>query len=207
MGGYGGGGGGQAPRPRVNPAIAADQAALTAAQSDLTKAQAAVDEAVKKQTKDFESGAEFTAAQKALTDAQAELSKARETVIAKLKANAAYKSASDKEAAANAKVADLQRKRGSTDAINEANAEAFKLSGVTSKMERDALESDGDYQVAKGKVLEANKAVADLRKTFLDGLKENPDLKAVYDAKDAATAKVTEAQNKLKTDSVANAGR
>ncbi len=201
-GGYGGGGGQQA--PRVNPAIAQDQQALAAAMSDQQKAQVALDEAIKKMQKDFDATPDVTAAQKAVTDASADLAKAREGVLAKLKTNASYKAAADKVAAAEKKVADLQAKHGSADAISAANSEAFKLSGVTSKMERDALEGDPDYVAAKGKVVDANKALADMRKTFQDGLKDNADLKPLRDTKDAAVTKVTDAQKKLQTDSVAN---
>jgi hypothetical protein len=53
-------------------------------------------------------------------------------------------------------------------------------------------------------VVDANKALADMRKTFQDGLKDNADLKPLRDTKDAAVTKVTDAQKKLQTDSVAN---
>jgi hypothetical protein len=203
-GGRGGGrGGGGQQMPRVNPAIVQDQQALQAAMAEQTKAQAALDEGVKKAQKEFEGSADMTVAQKAATEASAEQTKVRETVLAKLKTNSSYKAAADKVAAADKKVADLQAKHASPDAIAAASSEAFKLSAVTSKMERDALDGDPDYAAAKGKVLEANKAVVDLRKTFNDGLKDSEALKPLRDAKDAAVAKVTEAQDKLRTDMVA----
>ncbi|HVX84353.1 MAG TPA: hypothetical protein VH253_06010 [Phycisphaerae bacterium] len=202
----GGGGGGSAPRPQVNPAIQQDQTALASAQSDLNKAQAAIDEAVKKQTQAFQSSDDYKAAQKAVDDATAEVSKTRDAALTKLKGDPSYKTAAAREDAANKKVAALQAKHAAQDAIDEAAKEALDDGGVTTKMENAALDADSDYAGAKQKLADATKALADMKKTFQDGLKDNADLATLYKARDDAQTKVTDAQNKLRTDAMARGG-
>ncbi len=210
----GGGGGGrrssnnnnnnnnQQQRPQVNPAIQQDQQALQTAYAEQTKAQTTLDLAIKKAQSQFDSAPDTLAAQKAIDDASAALDKARTAVVEKLKKNPAYKAAADKEDAANAKVADLQKRHAPQSTIADASDEAFKLSATTDKLLRAALEGDSDYLAAQQKLVDASKALADMKKSFLDGLKENTDVKALYTAKDAAATKVTEAQTKLNADSL-----
>jgi hypothetical protein len=103
-------------------------------------------------------------------------------------------------------VATLQAKHASQDLIDEAAKEALDDGGVTSKMEKAALDADSDYTGAKQKLADATKALADMKKTFDDGLKDNADLAPLYKTRDDAQTKVTDAQNKLKTDAMARGG-
>ncbi len=106
-----------------------------------------------------------------------------------------------KEAAAKAELNKLRAADDpDKDAIAAKSSEVFQDGGVTSKLERSALEADPGYLAADRKLTEANAALMGLRSKFKESLKTEPSLATLRQARDDAQTKVTTAQAKFDAD-------
>ena len=207
-GGRGGGRGRAAPMAPVNPTLAKDQEEITTDQTAYDKANAALTAAKAKLDHEFLLSPDYAAGQKNVDDAEAAMQKSREAALAKLAAsNPEYKADIAKENAAQKQIEMLQAKHAGQSEIAAQAQIAFSLSGVTDKMERAALDSDPDYQAAKTKVAATNKALADLKTQFDDGLKDNTTIAPLLQAKTDAETKLASAKTKYQTDMAAPGGR
>jgi chromosome segregation ATPase len=205
-GGKGGGKGGQTAQPATpspqQVQLATDQAALTTAQSDYTKALEALTTATNKLRLAFEQTSDWIAAKKQLTDAQGAMTDARKPVLAELAGNSEYATALD---ARNKAQADLDAVRSNPqdatpEALTPLAAALMEANSKVSKLENDALNANPNYTAAKDSVASAQAAVNALKTKFQESLASDADWKAAKDASDAAHQTLVDAQAKVAAD-------
>src|SRR5208282_4792722 len=166
-------------RPPPNPqAIAQDQAALSAAQADLLKANADLQAIVDKYRADFEKTKAWTDANSDLDSAKAELTAARLNVLSNLRQNSDYTAAvADQQKASG----DLAMARSSGDAgpdvLGPLAEAAFDDQATAKKMEDEAMEADPGVTDAQQKTAAAQQVVDQLNSQFQQSLQAKSDWK------------------------------
>jgi hypothetical protein len=110
-------------------------------------------------------------------------------VLAKLMTHERYKFLADKIAAGETRVADLQARHATPEAIAAISEEAFRLAALTGKMEREAQAADAGYVAAKERVVQANKVITDSRKLFQARLRTSIELRPLREAVEKAAAR------------------
>jgi hypothetical protein len=203
-GGGGGGGGGRSAQPSPQAqAVMADRKEIDTINTELTGINTKIADATKKAMAEEEKTEEYISAQKAIDDANDAVKKARDAVMAKLNTRADYKDAKAKETAAQAKM-DQMKTDGMSTSEREAQSKlVLDLGGATSKMERDALANDSDYQAAQKKLADATAAMKVIKDKVVEKLKENDDFKALLQQQSDTKQKLVDANKKLTTDQAA----
>jgi hypothetical protein len=194
-----GGSGGTLNVTPLNPVVAQDQVDVAEALAARKKAQAAIDEAIRRLVREFEESPDMESAGKDLRDAQEDLAQQRDLLMARLRKNDAYRAAAERVAAAEERAEQLKA-QGSEGAASAAAQQAFRLSAQTAKMERDAQQEDASYRSAKQRVMEFSRTLADRRRAFQRGLREHKDLLPLRAALDKAAAHYAEVDKRLKKD-------
>jgi hypothetical protein len=171
---------------------------VQAAQADVTKAQASLNEVVGKLRTDFEAGKDWQDAQAAQKQAQAEFDAARKPVIETVKKNFKYQSAEKEKAEAEKQLADLRARNVVGDAILKAVNKQADATSDMMKMENEALNADPKVVEARRKLAEATAAVIALKKQFDSSLSTDAGWQENKKAVDMAQEQVATANKELK---------
>lgn len=177
-----------------------DQQAASDARDAFNKATKAFDDLITKLMAGFESAPDTLAAKQAITDARTALEAAKTPVLAQLQTQPDYLKAAADEAAAQKKSKALRDAGAPQDQISAQSTEVFRLGGLTSALERTALDDSTDVRAAQKALTNATTRLADLRETFRVSLKDNPDYQTAKQAKDDAQKKLADANTKVNTD-------
>jgi len=171
---------------------------ITAAQSDVTKAQSALAEVVSKLRADFEAGKDWQDATAALKQAQMEFDAAKKPVIEAVKKNFKYQQAERDKAEAEKELADLRARNVIGDPILKAVNKQADATSDMMKMENEAMSADPKVVEARKKVSEASMAVALLKKQFDSSLGADAGWQDAKKGVDAAQEQIGTAQKELK---------
>ncbi len=171
---------------------------ITTAQSDVTKAQAALTEVVTKLRTDFEAGKDWQDATAALKQAQAEFDTAKKPVIEAVKKSFKYQQAEKDKADAEKSLADLRARSVIGDPILKAVNKQADATSEMMKMENEAMNSDPKVVEARKKLSEASMAVALLKKQFDSSLGTDAGWQEAKKGVDTAQEQVATAQKELK---------
>jgi len=171
---------------------------ITDAQSDVTRAQAALTEVVTKLRTDFEAGKDWQDAQAAQKAAQAEFEAAKKPVVEAVKRNFKYQTAEKERAEAEKELADLRAKNVIGDPILKAVNKQADAASEMMKIENEALNADAKVVEARKKLAEATQAVAMLKKQFDSSLTTDAGWMEAKKGVDMAQEQVATAQKELK---------
>jgi hypothetical protein len=189
-------------RPPTSPAvIAQDQAAVTSAKADLDKATQDEQTVTAKYRVGFEATQPWIDASTQLKAAQADETAAKQKVMDNLNQNSDYTSAlADQQKAAG----DLAEARSSPDAtpdiLGPLETTSYSAQAKVKKMEEDAMAADPDVIAAGQKVAGAKGVVGQLNDQFQKSLADKPDWKAADQVVQTTQKRLTDAQNKLNSD-------
>jgi hypothetical protein len=171
---------------------------IAAAQSELTKAQAAVADVVGKLRTDFEAGQDWQTAAAAHKSAQEEYDTARKPVIEAVKKKLNYQNAEKAKAEAEKELADLRAKNVIGEPILKAVNKQADATSEMMKMESEALNADQKVVEARKKLAEANATMAMLKKQFDTSVGTDMEWQEAKKGVDMAQEQVATAQKELK---------
>jgi len=171
---------------------------VQAAQSDVTKAQAALNEVVGKLRSDFEAGKDWQDAQAAQKQAQAEFEAAKKPIVEAVKKKLNYQTAEKEKAEAEKQLADLRARNVIGDPILKAVNKQADATAEMMKLENDALNADPKVLEARKKLAEATAAVIALKKQFDSSISTDAGWQENKKAVDMAQEQVATANKELK---------
>jgi hypothetical protein len=171
---------------------------ITAAQSEVTKAQQALADVVAKLRSDFEAGQDWQTAAAAQKQAQADYDAARKPVIEAAKKKPNYQSAEKEKAEAEKALADLRTRNVIGEPILKAVNRQADATNEMMKVENEALNADPKVVETRKKLAEANAAVVALKKQFDTSLASDTGWQEAKKGVDMAQEQVASANKDLK---------
>jgi cysteinyl-tRNA synthetase len=185
----------QAPPPP--PPDNSNAQAITAAQQELTTANAALKTEVQKATATFEASDEMVAAKKALAEAQSAYDAAAGPVLSALEKTPDYAAAVAQKQDASDKLTALRANGGdpSPDEVSPLAQQEMTANATVHSLAASALTSDAGANEAKTKLDSAQAAITTLRVNFQKTLTADPEYVSAKQAVDDAQKKLAAAQS------------
>ena len=184
----------------------ARRAAVTAAQGEVDRAQAAVEASIARVRATWKANPELINAERELATKQAAYDKARAPVVEKLKQDPEYRQAADQAAAADAAVKQEQAMRPPTtspahpttipvpsDTQVQAATEKLQQKSTLREMEEKAIAADPAAAQAKAELDAARERIKALNLQFDAIMLNDPEHKSAVDALQAARSRLTAA--------------
>lgn len=185
-------------QPKVNTALNADRAQVSADEMALNTATNTYATDMTAFTTEYLKKPEYVVAQQAVDDASAALEAARLAALAQLKTSSPeYTVAVLKEADAQKKLDQMRDKGAASDQISTQAQVILDAGDAASKMEAAALDKDAHYQDCKTKLATASDALNKLKDAMRDAMAADPALSKDKSAVDTAKTNLTAAQTKL----------
>jgi chromosome segregation ATPase len=178
-------------------AVDAARTQVTDAQAELTKANKALDDLVGPLRAKFESSPDMVAALAALKDAQADHDKAAATVAAALANDSNYQAALAKKDVAQDKLDKLRNDGGSQDQITAAAAEVMDVGSTAAQIRFATENGDNNLVQARAKLTAADAKISELNHQFQESLKSDPQWTEAKKAIDDANTKLIAANKSL----------
>jgi len=181
---------------------AARRAAVTAAQGEVDRAQAAVESSLARVRANWKANPDLLAAQRDLAVKQAAYDKARQPIIDRLMQDPAYRAAADQARIADAAVKQEQAMRPATspttlptpsDTQVQAATEKLQQKSALRDMEDKALSADPAATAARADLDASREKVKALQLQFDAAVLNDPEHKAAVDQLQAARSRLTAA--------------
>ncbi len=170
------------------------QAALVAARTESTKAEAEFKDVVTQLTKEFDASHEMAAALANQKSAQEAVDGLTKPLIANMASRPDYVAALKEKDAAQAKVKSLRESNGSSQMVSDAAKDAMATGTRLSAIETEAVSANPEVAAGRAKLVAATANVAQMRQKFLDTLKSNPQWIAAKQKMDDSKAALAQAQ-------------